>query len=361
MEYSQFDVQDFLKDENFVGWATNPTQDQTFFWNAWISKNPNNVETLLKAKELVGSIKPKNTTSPSEDEFIEVLENILKKGTEKPSLFEIIKNSKLGILSKTFVKFSVAASLLIGFFVGLSILEHDRLFTNSDEATQISMVTRTTTSGQKITRHVLPDGSVISLNSTSSIRYPEKFDLEKREVFLEGEAFFDIKPDKKRPFLTHANGSVIKVLGTSFNINAFEADNKVEVAVKEGKVAVYPKEYDELAGDQEMLLLNPNEMATINTNSYEVLKSVVNIDNIICWKENLLLFQEDSFTKAIAKLERWYGVKFLVDAEVKPTGNWNGRFKNNSLEYVLNGMMFSSDLDFRLEGKKVYVTNKPMR
>ena len=109
-----------------------------------------------------------------------------------------------------------------------------------------------------------------------------------------------------------------------------------------------------------MLLLDIKEKATINLKSKEVLKAPADLKTILSWKDNLLIFQNESFDEVIRKLERWYGVKFQVDLKANPKGMWTGKFKNKSLEYVLKGLMFSSDVQFEIKGKTVLVTNKIM-
>ena len=359
MDYNEFEIEDFLKDENFVKWATNPTGDQSFFWNAWLSRHPHKLDIVLKAKELISSVHPKNQRMPSEEEFLQVLENVMKNDRASVSSSKAPKPEKVFVKKKFVVRYAAAASLLIGLLVGIHVV-NDRGISSEQAIAdgELARVSKSTLPGQKLKGHILPDGTFVSLNAASKISYPAKFSAGKREVFLEGEAFFDVKRDVKRPFLLYANGSTTKVLGTSFNVNAYPSENIVEIAVKTGKVAVYPGKYDENTKNAEMLLLDPKGKATINLKSREILKAPADLETILSWKENLLIFQNESFDEITRKLERWYGVKFQVDPSANPKGNWNGRFKNKSLEHVLKGLMFSSDLQFEIKGKMVSVTNK---
>ena len=355
MDYSEFDVDDFLKDENFVLWVTKPTEDRSFFWNKWISNHPDKLETILTAKEIITSVKPKNTRLPSDKEFISILEKVMQSNT-RHLLVEQHRSSRMKRIA---IGFSVAASLVLGLFIGREAIPTPDIFAADPEPLPtIQWITKNTLPGQKITRHTLPDGSIISLNAASKVSYPEKFVGDQREVHLEGEAFFDVKRDKEKPFVIRAQGSVTKVLGTSFNINAYPGENIVEIAVLSGKVAVFPWPDNDYQEDQEMLLLNPNEKAVLKPETHQVAKSAADLETIASWKKNLLIFKNDPFEVMAKKLERWYGVKFIVQTKETPQGKWSGRFQSNSLEYVLKGLMFSSDYQFTLDQNKVYVTSK---
>lgn len=354
MDYSEFDVDDFLKDENFVLWVTKPTEDRSFFWNKWISNHPDKLETILKAKEIISSVKPKNTRLPSDKEFISILEKVMQSDT-RHLLVEQHRSSRMKRIA---IGFSVAASLVLGLFIGREAIPTPDMFATSTEPPSVTQwVTKVTLPGQKITKHTLPDGTIISLNAASKVSYPEKFVGDQREVHLEGEAFFDVKRDEQKPFVIKAQGSVTKVLGTSFNINAYPGENNVEIAVMSGKVAVFPWPGNE-ESEKEMLLLSQNEKAILKPETHQVTKSTADLESIASWKNNLLIFKNDPFEVMVKKLERWYGVQFIIQTKETPQGKWSGRFQSNSLEYVLKGLMFSSDYQFTLDQNKVYVTNK---
>lgn len=355
MDYSEFDVDDFLKDENFVLWVTEPTEDRSFFWNKWISNHPDKLETVLSAKEIISSVKPKNIHLPSDKEFISILEKVMQSDT-RHLMMEQHRSSRMKRIA---IGISVAASLVLGLFIGREAIPTPDLFADAPATSPtIQWVTKATLPGQKITKHTLPDGTVISLNSDSRVSYPERFVDDQRVVNLEGEAFFDVKRDEQKPFIINAQGSVTKVLGTSFNINAYPGENNVEIAVMSGKVAVFPWPSNENQEDQEMLLLNPNEKAVLKPETHQVAKSAADLETIASWKTNLLIFKNDPFEVMTKKLERWYGVQFVIQTDETPQGKWNGRFQSNSLEYVLKGLMFSSDYQFTINQEKVYVTSK---
>ena len=103
------------------------------------------------------------------------------------------------------------------------------------------------TPNQVINEYTLPDGSVVALNSNSKLVFPKQFNGDTREVTIEGEAFFDVKPNPEKPFIINAGKAQIKVVGTSFNVSAYPETETLEVVVKTGKVQVISKNIDEFS------------------------------------------------------------------------------------------------------------------
>lgn len=168
---------------------------------------------------------------------------------------------------------------------------------------------------------LLEDGSKITLEPRSEIRFAKNFDDDKRELHLIGEAFFNIKRDEQRPFFVYSNEVVTKVLGTSFNIKAFLNDKEVTVAVKTGKVSVYAKD----AGDQRNLstpnsaiILTPNQKVVYNRDNEKALKQLVEKPEIILPEPTLFKMAYDGapVTKIFEVLEENYGVDIQYDDEI---------------------------------------------
>lgn len=157
----------------------------------------------------------------------------------------------------------------------------------------------------------LSDGTIVWLNSSSRLRYPEKFNGDTRELtLLEGEAYFNVYPDKKRPFIVNAGITRTRVLGTSFNIKAYQYLKDVQVAVTQGKVSVesiYEKSADRKR--KEVILL-PNEQATVSKRTGGLEKAAVRTANIMDWTKGKLVFNNESLENAAIQLEHLFGVKF---------------------------------------------------
>jgi len=151
----------------------------------------------------------------------------------------------------------------------------------------------------------LADGSRVWINAGSELRYPKAFTGKKREVYLSGEAYFDIHHDVSKPFIIHTGNLSTTVLGTAFNIKEDKNKHTIQVTVTRGKVSV--------ADGQRLLgVLIPNQQIRFNTLNAEAFQSNVNANEVISWKQNDLHFEDVSFVQAIAQLEQHFNVKITI-------------------------------------------------
>ena len=153
----------------------------------------------------------------------------------------------------------------------------------------------------------LPDGTKVFLNAGSRLVYPENFTGKSREVFLVGEAFFDVKHDKQHPFIVQTNDFRVKVLGTRFNLCAYPTDNVVETVLAEGKVSM---EKNDGGVFEKAIELLPNQLASFNRTTKETKIKAVDTDNYILWTEGLLKFESTDLSRITKRLERFYNVRF---------------------------------------------------
>jgi transmembrane sensor len=238
----------------------------------------------------------------------------------------------------------LAAAFLVLLVAGAS------LHVNSSKETPILPVAwqeRTNPPGQKSTIH-LSDGTVIKLNSKSQLRFPENFAEAKREVYLEGEAFFEVAKDASRPFLIHSGKVATEVLGTSFNIRTNGTSTEVSVAT--GKVKVT------MDSAQEILL--PNQKVTFwpEENKWERKETL--LINELAWKNNTILLTNTTLEDAARILENWYGVTIEFENESIKQCRITGTYENESLKNILEAIKFSSTVDFKLSKKEVLFIGK---
>lgn len=213
-------------------------------------------------------------------------------------------------------------------------------------STEVAMVEKTNPSGQKSTIH-LKDGSRITLNSSSTVRYPENFSTNERLIELKGEAFFEVAKDANRPFRVKTANTITTALGTSFNINAFEGDSEIKIGLATGKIEV--RITDPKA--DEVVELTPGQGVVFSKEDQRMEQTAVNIDRILAWTSKELIFDNEEFEKVIKGLERWYGVEISVEGAVD--GVFSASFKNQSLKAVLEGLSYSFMLDYQISDKKV--------
>lgn len=154
----------------------------------------------------------------------------------------------------------------------------------------------------------LSDGSNIVLDAGSKFSYPSKFTGNTREVFLAGEAFFEVSSDPEKPFIINADHAVIKVLGTKFNVRAWQQEGRVTVTVAEGRVSLYP----EKQGIDESVTLSKGYTSTLPVQGRPTVPQLVDIRKSWSWMHNEVYFEDKPLREILGQLERWYDVKFEV-------------------------------------------------
>lgn len=173
------------------------------------------------------------------------------------------------------------------------------------------------------------DGSKVSLNSESRIRYPRKFSFSERRVQLEGEAFFEISTNKNRPFIVDLNNIIINVVGTTFNIKAYACDPDIYISLETGKVLISKD-------TQHIAYLKPGEKATYNklTKRCSIMKTQY-ITKSSAWKNNLIVFDNSSLSEVIATLSRWYDVNFNINDSTSLMYSYTLTSHKKSIQQIL--------------------------
>ncbi|WP_430974108.1 FecR family protein [Sunxiuqinia rutila] len=191
------------------------------------------------------------------------------------------------------------------------------------------------------TKVELPDGTYAWLNAESTIKFPVPFIGQKREVELMGEAYFEVTPNKEKPFVITSDEAKVTVLGTSFNFRSYEEDKVVEVVLKEGAVRL-ESEYNNIASEY---LMKPNNRVVVNKRSGELKITDVHVDKYIAWHKNKLVFDESSIDELAAKLERWYGVEVIIQDKNLQAYRFSTTFENESLQHVIDLLELSSPIN----------------
>ena len=202
------------------------------------------------------------------------------------------------------------------------------------------------------------DGSRVYLNSSSTLSYPATFPSDKREVFLEGEAFFEVIRNENRPFLIRSGNITTRVLGTSFNVNAFDANN-ISVSVANGKVQV---DVDDASGTasspSKSVVLLPDQQAIYHKQNGLTIASI-DVERFIAWKNNTLHFEDASLQEVAAVLERWYNVTIEFDDPRIEKCRINGQYKNQTLNSVLKSIQYMYKINYEFsEGNKLKLYGK---
>lgn len=346
MNYRDFELEDFLADEYFVSWVKKPDAESSYFWQHWLEQNPHKEKVIDQAKKIILAIDLEET-SATDQETSEVLEGILR---------EIDQHNatalNLRVIRNYLIK--VAAAILIVVAAYFSINEITRNQQQPKNVERASEIVKTTTKGQKLNL-TLPDGSSIKLNADSRLVIDSTFGRINRLVYLQGEAYFQVTKDSLSPFIIRTQNLETKVLGTAFNIKAYDDQSAIEVAVESGKVNI-SSQYDNQSED-----LVANQMITYNRQDQIMQLKAVNRMEVFGWKDNILYFKNASFNAIKNKCERWFAVDFETEDGLRSESieeNFTGTFKNESLEEIITALAYTSKYEYQLQGDKVIVKKK---
>ena len=193
---------------------------------------------------------------------------------------------------------------------------------------------------------VLSDGSIVHLNSGTTLRYPVRFlKNQSRNVFLTGEAFFEVAKDKAHPFTVNTQEMKVEVIGTKFNVNSYQEESSSDVVLVEGRVALYK----ENKTSQNQTFLSPGLKGTLLKGQENFTKEEVDTGNYIAWMKGSLIFKKKSFNAIIRALERNYNVTFINNNKTLGNEIFNARFDNESIEVVLKYLSDSYSINYTIQ------------
>jgi len=194
---------------------------------------------------------------------------------------------------------------------------------------------------------VLPDGTKVWLDAASSINYPVAFAGNSRRVRLTGQAYFEVAKNKEKPFYVDANQAEVRVLGTHFNISAYQDDPENTTTLLEGSV--------QIAKNGKSALLKPGQQAAIAGGSDDIVISEANIDDVMAWKNGYFIFNDDDIRGIMRKVSRWY------DVDVDYQGDFTSRhfggtfYRSKGINELLNHLERIGKLHFKVSGRRVTV------
>ena len=191
----------------------------------------------------------------------------------------------------------------------------------------------------------LADGTRVILNSESSIRFPDEFHTNERRVFLHGEAYFQVAHDESCPFLVEAEAVTVKVLGTEFNVKAYQK-NDVSATLVTGRVRV--------AAGTDSLVLKPGQQCEVKDNTLTVREA--DLVSVLAWKNGEFVFKDVTLEKMMNELSRWYDMEVEYEAEsLKMDRYYIYVERSKTLEEVLDKVALTGKIKYKIHGKKVIV------
>ncbi|WP_419698547.1 FecR family protein [Mucilaginibacter sp. NFX135] len=266
-------------------------------------------------------------------------------------------------------RWAAAAVLVLGMVGSLLYTRKLRL---ADQAARLVMHEVRVPNGTT-RKLVMPDGTKVILNAGSTFTYPETFAKNTRDVTLNGEGFFEVTHNAKRPFLVHTSNLTVKVLGTVFNVKAYNNDKNIETTLLKGKVQV------ELGNNPEKnIILLPNEKLLVTNNEpqtrtqagntlnqakveYQVITlPAVKADEVkeTAWLDSRILFTNEPFEDVAKQIERKYNVQIVFESQALETEQISGLLDKESLQDALRIIEITTPFNYRMDGKTVYLSKK---
>ncbi|MCB0490298.1 MAG: FecR domain-containing protein [Cyclobacteriaceae bacterium] len=308
------------------------TSSQKAELEQWISEDPSHAkffQQMKKSYDLSGRL------SRNEEELdIDVnaewsrFQNEIARKTEK--LEDDSKQRSINIVWKiaAAVLLVVASGLVVNYFT-----QQNQAFEFKAEAVPIVVS--------------LPDGSQVSLNRNSSLSYTRSFGDEDRRVSLKGEAFFNVTPNKQKPFVISTNGAQVRVLGTSFNVKG--GTNEVEVIVETGLVRL------SAADNSKSVDLEPGDRGSFRGETGTIKKESNEDVNYLAWKTKKIIFENAGLERVAEVIEKVYGIDVVISIDVSPECEVTVMFDNQSLDAVLAVLESTLNLTYKREKNKIEI------
>jgi len=363
MDIYRNSVRDLVLNPEFRKWVLHTNPDSDKIWAGYLAQNPTAVQDVELARELLLDLFS-NRYPLQDTEFQEIWQKV---DTHTELEANPVNNQKvipINHLSGTTrykkreskwyeLRWIARIAAVLMFMIGLGFLANT-LVDPEPRAVQpvpISFKVYSTPPGVK-SSVTLGDGTKVLLNSGSVLRFNENIFPDKREVFLEGEAFFEVYHDPNSPFTVKTGNVCTTALGTSFNVRAYSQENLL-ISLLTGKIAIeLPTE------KQDQIILTPGESLKIQPEKGDFLKTGFDDDEVIGWTRKMIVFNNTELSTAIRTLENWYGVTFHYHNQPKSGMYLQGKFYNETLENVLDGLSYTAELNFQIEKNTVNITFK---
>jgi len=210
----------------------------------------------------------------------------------------------------------------------------------------------------KRSKIVLSDGTMVWLNSGSKLTYPATFKGKNREVFLTGEAIFDVSHNAEHPFKVLSKGHTIEVLGTVFNVSNYPDDNNIKTVLKSGSVEISYKS-DSFFKSEEKTKIRPGTMAVYNKATPQVNTKDVEVENYFSWREGVLIFKNNNLKYIMKKLGRYYNVDVNFEDLELENETFSGHLNlKDSIESVLMTLQGATDFKYKITNNGSLIINK---
>ncbi|TKG97286.1 DUF4974 domain-containing protein [Puteibacter caeruleilacunae] len=372
--FENYKTDDFIHDSTFIKWVVKGDDESERFWNNYIKDHPSQEQSIEEARKFICMLRVvEPEVSVSRLEKLETRIKNGQKGRGRLRTLNILRYAAgillivaLGVtvrflLIEQDVEFDTLNNLgdhaqvilpdgtVKSFENNESQIiqdEHGNLVVNTD--TIIGTSYRKVSDGQnrlvvpygKTSELYLPDGTHIYVNSGSKISFPTKFTGKRRVIYLEGEAYLNVKSDKEHPFVVHTKNSRIMVTGTSFNVSAYADEQVDQTVLVEGVVTFISKH----GIFKDRIKMEPGQSVWLDRSSGKIVSREVDLNKYTSWINGYLVFKNESLCNVFKKLERFYNKEIICDKQLKDI-SFSGKLDlTKQLEEVLETVEYASSI-----------------
>jgi len=368
-QYTSFSTEDFLQDDFFISSMAKPTKESENLWKSFVCSNPQNLNEFLAAKEYIQKM-PKSNDSLEEDEITELwgrIENdtIRKSRRQRwkyysssiaaavvilvgclayyvhsdqsdkaESILAFVQQHKLSLPKTNDALLILSKNNILRIKQQESHIAYNKANVKTDkeciDESKLSAYNQLIIPRGKRSMLTLSDGSKIWVNSGSRLVYPAKFAKDKREIYVDGEIYIEVTKDARRPFYVRTKYMNVRVLGTKFNITAYETEQSQRVVLVEGRVQIGRRTSRAILRPNQMYYANQGKEVVENTDTYPYTS----------WVNGIYCFDNENLSEILNRLSTYYAVNVKCDPEIcKLMGSGKIDLKDN-FENVLQGLSF---------------------
>lgn len=312
----------------------------------WMDENPEN-KHIVQEVERIWDLTPEEEFETDIDSaWEEFRSNVMTTGRQRE--FKIHPHGS----SKHLVYiYRAVAAVLVFLFSGYFAMEAISNLNTQQAAAPVMQLQEMTTGIGDNAMIRFSDGSEVILNSSSSLWYPSEFGSTQREVYLQGEAFFNVASNPDHPFVVHSQEATVKVLGTEFNVRGWDDDETVHVAVREGVVTV--NSFDQQSSDYAEVLLTEGLSTTVRSGNAPSEPMVTDVENYLLWTVGGLHFENVPFRQVIRDIERRFRIEITEAPDPLLDVPYTGTFQSAELNEVLSVVAASLEIEYDREGNTV--------
>ncbi|MDR8394625.1 FecR domain-containing protein [Aliifodinibius sp. S!AR15-10] len=309
----------------------------------WMGEDPKNRE-LVRQLEEIWELTPEDDFETNVEH---AWEQFQEENMERPKTYPIDHRSHQHTSALPYLFRAAAAVLVIllaGYFAQSYLAN-----SNAKEPQEFYVMQDLVTDRGEKASVTFSDGTQVILNAASSLRFPKKFDGAKREVYLNGEAYFKVTHNQESPFIVHTKNADIKVLGTEFNVQGWEEDTNVDVTVSEGKVSVQTVN----SNNTQEAILARGEYARVEEQSGLAPVERVKIENHLLWTQGGMHFNNVPLKQVFRHLERKFDVQITVPDKDILDVPYTGTFRQAELDEIIYVLSASIEMDYERNGSLI--------